>query len=67
MSDSWQTPNWLYQALHSEFRFDLDPCPFNPAWNPNKDVDGLQLDWNGHRVYCNPPFSNIGPWVPTRF
>lgn len=25
--------------------------------------DGLAQPWNGHRVWCNPPYSNIRPWV----
>lgn len=25
--------------------------------------DGLSQKWAGERVYCNPPFSNIAPWV----
>lgn len=40
-----------------EFAFDLDPCPLKA------DFDGLQLDWNGRRVFCNPPYSEIRPWV----
>lgn len=28
-----------------------------------REDDGLSLDWGGDRVWCNPPFSNIGPWV----
>jgi len=61
--DSWRTPNWLYEALDKEFGFDLDPCPFQPNWTPGIHQNGLDLDWNGHRVFCNPPYSNILPWV----
>lgn len=25
--------------------------------------DGLRQSWAGERVWCNPPFSRIGPWV----
>lgn len=25
--------------------------------------DGLSKDWWGERVWCNPPYSNIRPWV----
>jgi phage N-6-adenine-methyltransferase len=28
-----------------------------------KAVDGLAQSWAGERVWCNPPYSNIGPWV----
>lgn len=26
-------------------------------------VDGLAQPWAGERVWCNPPYSNIRPWV----
>lgn len=28
-----------------------------------KDDCGLVHTWAGHRVWCNPPYSNIRPWV----
>lgn len=58
-SDSAKTPEWLYRALDAEFAFDLDPCPFTET----PEVDGLELSWTGRRVFCNPPYSNILPWV----
>lgn len=27
------------------------------------DEDGLKQSWAGERVWCNPPYSNIRPWV----
>ena len=27
------------------------------------DDDGLEQPWTGERVWCNPPYSNIGAWV----
>lgn len=27
------------------------------------DDDGLAHDWSGEKVWCNPPYSNIRPWV----
>src|ERR1700733_1642521 len=61
--DSWRTPEWLYEALNKEFGFDLDPCPFEPDWSPGVHQNGLDLDWNGRRVFCNPPYSDIRSWV----
>lgn len=29
----------------------------------DREVDGLAQDWTGERVWCNPPFSVIPPWV----
>ena len=56
-SDHWETPKWLYDALDTEFGFTLDPCPLEPK------QDGLAIDWVDERVFCNPPYSNIAPWV----
>jgi hypothetical protein len=55
--DSHRTSPWLYRALDCEFRFTMDPCPFNIDFDPAKDEDGLLTDWDGHTVYCNPPYS----------
>ena len=55
------------KALDTEFRFTLDPCPLNPNWTKERDQDGLELDWDGHRVYCNPPYSQILRWMEKAF
>jgi hypothetical protein len=59
MSDHCRTPDWLWKALDAEFAFDLDPCPLSNPFHR----DGLELDWTGKRVFCNPPYSSILPWV----
>lgn len=64
--DSRATPPELYQALHAEFDFTLDPCPFDDsaiAGAPLFGRDGLRGDWGGQRVFCNPPYSDIPPWL----
>jgi hypothetical protein len=61
--DSYKTPDFMREALDYEFGFTLDPCPYNPEWNPETDEDGLALNWDGHRVFVNPPWSCILPWV----
>lgn len=55
-TDNWATPSDMYAALNQEFSFTLDPCPLNGA-------DGLSSSWAGKRVYCNPPYSDITPWL----
>lgn len=55
-SDHWATPAVAYDALHAEFGFTFDPCPLNSG------VDGLTQQWAG-RVFCNPPYSNIGAFI----
>ncbi len=56
-SDDWQTPADLYAKLDSEFHFDDDPCPYKSG-----RLDGLSREW-GKAVFCNPPYSDIAPWV----
>jgi phage N-6-adenine-methyltransferase len=56
-----------FAPLHERFRFTIDACatPANARlpryWT--KDDDALTQSWKGERVWCNPPYSNIGEWV----
>ena len=56
MNDDYETPPLLYKDLDAEFHFTLDPCPIG-------GVGGLEKDWDEEVVFCNPPYSNIQPWV----
>jgi len=54
-SDSWATPEYIYNPLNEEFNFNFDPCPLNhdiTLW------DGLKVEW-GTSTFCNPPYSKI--------
>lgn len=64
----WTTPQDLFDALNTIYKFDLDPAA--TAENAKctkyftKEDDGLRQDWGGHRVFCNPPYGReIGKWV----
>jgi site-specific DNA-methyltransferase (adenine-specific) len=63
----WATPRRLFAALHREFRFTIDACALahnaklERFWTPEQD--GLAQDWTGERVWCNPPYDFIEPWV----
>lgn len=65
--DDRATPPELFDPLNERFRFTLDACalPHNAKlpryWTP--DDDGLLKSWRCERVWCNPPFSDIQPWV----
>ena len=66
-SDEWATPQDVFDKLNCEFHFDLDPCA--TANNHKTDLyftaeqDGLYQNWGGHKVFCNPPYSEIDKWV----
>lgn len=59
-----------FMPYHRRWRFTVDAAghPLAPVsrviarWWEKKD-DGLTQNWDGHRVWCNPPYSNIAAWV----
>lgn len=55
-SDHYATPTLFYSQLNKIYNFTMDPCPLKSR------VDGLIMNWEGV-VYCNPPYSNIYPWL----
>ena len=66
--DDWTTPDDLFQTLHAEFRFDLDPCADDMNYKCDtyitKEENGLLQDWGGYRVFCNPPYGKeVAKWV----
>lgn len=54
----------MFEALHAEFGFTLDGAsePGNGLL-PLASTAEHPIDWTGHRVFCNPPWSNIRPFV----
>jgi phage N-6-adenine-methyltransferase len=66
-ADQRATPVELFAALNRRFGFTVDAAalPYNAKlprfWTP--EVDGLAQNWAGERVWCNPPFSDIEPWL----
>ncbi len=67
--DTWQTPTWIYRWLNNTFHFDVDlaAAPHN-AKHPKfytKDDNALEKYWRamGKTGFCNPPYSNIAPWI----
>lgn len=66
-SDDCYTPRWVFDAM--DVRFDLDvAAPHGGPWHVPCDRyltaedDGLTAPWEG-KVWCNPPYSNYGPWA----
>lgn len=67
-TDQWATPQKFFDELNKEFNFDLDPCATKENAKCRKyfteQENGLLQDWNGHRVFCNPPYGRaIAEWV----
>jgi phage N-6-adenine-methyltransferase len=61
------TPAWLWGQLHHEFAFTLDAAANDsnaklPAYF-DIEADGLFQPWGTHRVWYNPPYSDIAAWV----
>lgn len=66
-TDDHYTPEWVFKLLNVEFEIDVASPPNKVPWIPARRVftqadDGLIQKWSG-LVWCNPPFSNILPWV----
>lgn len=61
---NWATPASLFNPLHTEFRFTLDGAsePGNGLL-PRASTAESPLSWRGERVFCNPPWSNIAPFL----
>ena len=66
-NDTWATPAWLYR--YAEYRFgvfDLDVCASHDSYKcrPYFTIEDNSLiqPWALFN-WCNPPYSNIRPWV----
>lgn len=68
----WETPRDFFDKLDKEFKFTLDPCADDTNHKCEKyftaEQDGLEQDWSGERVFCNPPYGKELPkWVQKCF
>lgn len=65
--DNLETPWEFFEPLNERFGFTLDVAalPHNAKCERfyTPEDDGLAQAWTGERVWCNPPYSNIEPWV----
>jgi site-specific DNA-methyltransferase (adenine-specific) len=65
----WATPPEIFDPLHAEFQFTLDPCATvintKVPTNYYTEADnGLELPWTGERVFMNPPYGReIYAWT----
>jgi phage N-6-adenine-methyltransferase len=65
--DDRATDPELFARLHKRFNFSIDVAalPHNTkcARYFTLAEDGLEQSWSGERVWCNPPYSDIQPWL----
>lgn len=65
--DDRRTPDDVFCPANAEHRFTLDAAA--SAANAKceryytRDTDGLLRSWRDERVWLNPPFSRLEPWV----
>lgn len=66
IKDLWQTPKSLFDALNLEFSFTGDVAAnYDNALSENfytEQDDSLSQRWF-KSSWCNPPYSDIAPWV----
>ena len=67
IKDLWQTPKSLFGKLNSEFNFICDVAASNENSLCSQFIGEDQDSLGAHRWlssnWCNPPYSNITPWV----
>lgn len=65
--DDRRTPGSVFNPLNETHRFTIDAAASaDNAKCPrffDRKRDGLAQSWAGERVWCNPPYSSIEPWV----
>lgn len=65
--DDRATTAEVFAPLHRRFRFTVDVAASDRNAKVDRhfdrEQDGLAQSWAGERVWCNPPYSDIRPWV----
>lgn len=66
-ADDRATTDEVFAPLHERFGFTIDvAASASNAKLPryfDADADGLSQPWGGERVWCNPPYSDVRPWI----
>lgn len=69
ITDEWRTPKWFFEMLQARYGvFELDAAASRDnalcSRYFDEQSDGLAQPWpKDVRIFCNPPWSNISPWV----
>lgn len=62
-----RVPVEFFNRLNDYFHFTVDVAAedYNAVlpryYTP--EIDGLAQDWSGERVWCNPPYDDLTPWL----
>lgn len=66
-AQDWCTPALPFQTFHREYRFTCDGAAsllnHKLPYYWTEAHDALSRSWAGHRVFWNPPFSDVGAWL----
>jgi len=67
-SDSWSTPQDLFDNLNLQYNFTLDPCASDDNAKCSKyytkEQDGLAQSWANEVVFMNPPYGKgLKDWI----
>jgi site-specific DNA-methyltransferase (adenine-specific) len=67
VGDRWGTDTEIFEDMNREFQFTVDAAADKTNARISKFFtkkdNGLAQDWTGERVWCNPPYSDLYPWV----
>lgn len=69
----WETPQALFDELDRKYHFTLDAAASHDNHKVSRyytaDDNGLEKDWGGETVFCNPPYGNVetGVWTKKCF
>lgn len=59
-----RTPKEFFEDLHARYSFTLDGAATQrSALLPHFSTESAPVSWEHERVFCNPPWSNIRPFV----
>ncbi len=65
--DDRALPTEEFAKLDERFKFSIDVAASAENTKCERyctaQVSGLEWSWKGERVYCNPPYSDILPWI----
>lgn len=61
---NWRTPRAMFDALQAEYGFDMDgAADADSGLLLRRSTVDAPESWIGRRVFCNPPWSEILPFV----